>query len=41
MQMRSKQECYDSIAKAHNHGNRQNFDFNSYVQVHQQAHQDL
>ncbi len=41
MQTRSKQECYDSIAKAHYHGNRRNFDFNSYVQVHQLAHQDL
>jgi hypothetical protein len=41
MQTRSKQECYDSIAKAHYQGPRRNFDFNSYVHVHQQAHQDL
>jgi hypothetical protein len=41
MQTRTKQECYDSIAKAHYQGPRRNFDFASYVHVHQQAHQDL
>jgi hypothetical protein len=41
MQMRSKQQCYDSIAKATYQGARHNFDFSSYVAIHQQAHQDL
>jgi hypothetical protein len=41
MQTRSKQECYDSIAKATYQGPKRNFDFSSYVAIHQQAHQDL
>jgi hypothetical protein len=41
MQMRSKQQCYDAIAKASYQGARRNFDFSSYVAIHQQAHQDL
>jgi len=39
--MRNKQEYYDAIAKATYQGTKQNFDFNSYVSIHQQAHQDL
>ncbi len=38
---RSKQECYDAIAKATYLGARRNFNFSSYVAIHQQAHQDL
>ncbi len=38
---RSKQECYDSIAKATYQGTKRNFDFSTYVAIHQQAHQDL
>jgi hypothetical protein len=38
---RSKQECYDSIAKANYQGPRRNIDFSSYVAIHQNAHQDL
>jgi len=38
---RSKQECYDSIAKANYQGPRRNFDFSTYVAIHQMAHQDL
>lgn len=41
MQMRSKQQCYDSIAKASYQGWKRNFDFSAYVAIHQQAHQDL
>jgi len=41
MQMQSKQQCYDAIAKATYQGARRNFDFSSYVAIHQQAHQDL
>jgi hypothetical protein len=41
MQTRSKQECYDAIAKAVYKGNTRTFDFNTYVTIHQQAHQDL
>lgn len=41
MQTRSKQECYDSIAKATYQGPKRTFDFSSYVAIHQQAHQDL
>jgi hypothetical protein len=41
MQTRSKQQCYDAIAKANYQGARRNFDFSSYVAIHQQAHQDL
>jgi len=39
--MHSKQQCYDAIAKANYQGARRNFDFSSYVAIHQQAHQDL
>jgi hypothetical protein len=38
---RSKQDCYDAISKANYLGPRRNFDFFSYVGIHQQAHQDL
>jgi len=41
MQTRSQQQCYDAIAKANYQGPRRNFDFSSYVSIHQQAHQDL
>jgi hypothetical protein len=41
MRTRSKQECYDAIAKATYQGTKRNFDFSAYVAVHQQAHQDL
>jgi len=41
MQARSKQECYDVIAKASYQGHKRNFDFGSYVAILQQAHQDL
>ncbi len=41
MQVRTKQQCYDSIAKANYQGPRRGFDFSSYVAIHQQAHQDL
>jgi hypothetical protein len=38
---RGKQECYDAISKASYLDPRQNFDFSTYVAIHQQAHQDL
>jgi hypothetical protein len=41
MRTRNKQECNDAIVKAVYQGNKRNFDFNSYVMIHQQAHQDL
>jgi hypothetical protein len=41
MQIRTKQQCYDAISKASYQGHRRNFDFSSYVAIHQQAHQDL
>jgi len=41
MQMRSKQQCYEAKLKASYQGARRNFDFSSYVAIHQQAHQDL
>jgi hypothetical protein len=41
MQTRSKQECYEAIAKATYQGVKCHFDFGSYVAIHQQAHQDL
>jgi hypothetical protein len=41
MQTRSKQECFEAIAKATYQGARRNFDFNAYVTIHQKAHQDL
>jgi hypothetical protein len=41
MQMRTKQECYQAITKANYQGPRRNNDFNTYVAVHQQAHQDM
>jgi hypothetical protein len=39
--IRGQQECYDAISKASYLGPRRNFDFSSYVTIHQQAHQDL
>ncbi len=36
MQVRTKQQCYDSIAKANYQGPRCGFDFSSYVAIHQQ-----
>jgi len=41
MKTRTKQECYDTIAKAAYKGNSRTFDFSAYVAIHQQAHQDL
>ncbi len=41
MKTRTKQECYQAIAKANYQGPRRNYDFSTYVAVHQQAHQDL
>ena len=41
MQTRSKQECYDAISKANYQGTKRNFNFSTYVAIHQQAHQDL
>jgi hypothetical protein len=41
MQTHSKQECYDAINKATYQGNKCNFDFGTYVAIHQQAHQDI
>ena len=41
MKTRTKQECYDAISKDSYQGPRRNFDFNTYVGIHQQAHQDL
>jgi hypothetical protein len=38
---RGKQEGNDAISKASYLGPRRNFDFSSYVAIHQQAHQDL
>lgn len=36
-----KQECCEAISKASYHGTKRNFDFGSYVAIHQQAHQEL
>jgi hypothetical protein len=41
MQTRSKQQCYEAISKATYQGITRHFDFNHYVVIHQQAHQDL
>jgi hypothetical protein len=41
MRTRSKQECYDAISKATYRGPCRNYDFNTYVHTHQQAHQEL
>jgi hypothetical protein len=41
MKTRTKQECYDSIAKAVYKGSSRTFDFTTYVAIHQHAHQDL
>jgi hypothetical protein len=41
MKTRTKQECYDAIAKAVYKGNTRTFDFTTYVSIHQQAHQEL
>jgi hypothetical protein len=41
MKTRTKQECYQAIAKANYQGQRRNYDFSTYVATHQQAHQDL
>ncbi len=39
--MRSKQECYDAISKSNYQGTKHNFNFSTYLTIHQQAHQDL
>ena len=41
MQTRSKQQCYEAIAKAMYKGHSRTFDFTAYVTIHQKAHQDL
>jgi hypothetical protein len=41
MQTHSKQECYDAIRGANYQGTKRNFNFSTYVAIHQQAHQDL
>ncbi len=41
MRTRTKQEYYDAISNASYKGNIHQFDFTSYVAVHQQAHKDL
>jgi hypothetical protein len=41
MQIHTKQECYQLIAKAYYQGPHRNYDFNTYISTHQQAHQDL
>lgn len=41
MQTRSKQQCYEEISQAVYKGYSRNFNFSSYVTIHQQAHQDL
>jgi deoxyribodipyrimidine photolyase-like uncharacterized protein len=41
MQTHSKRECYEAITKAAYQGAQRNFDFISYVTIHQRAHQDL
>jgi hypothetical protein len=41
MQTRSKQECYNAISKATYQGAKHNFDFGTYVAIHQQANQDI
>ncbi len=41
MQTRTKQDCYQSIARAKYQGPRRNYDFGTYVATHQQAYQDL
>jgi len=41
MQTRNKQQCYDAIFKAVYKGYSRNFDFTTYVTIHQQVHQDL
>jgi hypothetical protein len=37
----SKQECYDAVAKATYQGVKCNFNFGTYVSIHQNAHQGL
>jgi hypothetical protein len=41
MQTRSKQECHDAISKSNYQGVKRNFNFSTYVAIHQQGHQDL
>jgi hypothetical protein len=41
MQIRTKQECYQAIARANYQGPQRNYDFNTSVSTHQEAHQDL
>jgi hypothetical protein len=41
MKTRTKQECFQAIAKANYQGPKRNYDFSTYVAAHQQAHQDL
>jgi hypothetical protein len=41
MNTRQKNAAYKAIQKANYQGPRRNFDFNTYVHIHQKAHQDL
>jgi hypothetical protein len=41
MQTHSKQECYEAISNASYQGTKCHFEFDMYVAIHQQAHQDL
>ena len=41
MRTRSKQDCYQMITCTNYQGPRCNYDFNTYVSTHQQAHQEL
>jgi hypothetical protein len=41
MRTRSKQDCYQMITHANYQGPHRNYDFNTYVSTHQQAHQEL
>jgi hypothetical protein len=41
MKTTSKQDSYQMIAIANGQGSRRNYDFNMYVSMHQQAHQEL
>ncbi len=41
MRTRSKQDCYQMITRANYQGPHRNYDFNTYISTHQQAHQEL
>jgi hypothetical protein len=41
MRTRSKQDCYQMITCANYQGPHRNYDFNTYVSIHPQAHQEL